>query len=37
MTRSSFSAHLIVDLSERREGMTLGNALAIAAGKAAAA
>jgi hypothetical protein len=29
--------HLIVDLSERRQGMSLGNALAIAAGKAAPA
>lgn len=26
--------HLIVDLSARREGMSLGNALAIAAGEA---
>jgi hypothetical protein len=29
--------HLIVDLSARREGMSLGNALAIAAGKATTA
>ena len=30
-------SHYVVQLSNRREGMTLGNALAIAAGKAAAA